>query len=314
MKLLSWKKIVVGGGILILVIVGGAWVYWWSLSPDDLLGNGMGAAWKGDYDLAIRELTLDIYRDPHPEYAYFNRAYAYLEKGDLAKSNADLDYLIKLHPDFGAAYLNRGENYRTMRDFPRAIADQTKAIEFGTPNAYSYRGLVYFDQGDYDKAIADFSEQIEPSGEVRRTGYLSNSSATITKNPIEPFGYRGTAYYRKGDYEHALPDLKKAIEVDSQNLNAYELLGSILSTRETMIRPWLPLTGPFHWDRRMRTSSMTLVARTSLSERLMLPWRVSRRLSRWIRASRCLTSTGPRFITIEASSTRRSTIAMKRFV
>ena len=58
--------------------------------------------------------------------------------------------MIARQPDDGMVYFGRGLAYYDKKEYERAIADFTQAIElkpdFAT--AYSIRGLAYFDNGD----------------------------------------------------------------------------------------------------------------------------------------------------------------------
>ena len=53
--------------------------------------------------------------------------------------------------------------YSNKRDWDRAIADFTRAIELnpGYTRAFFYRGVIYKDRGDYARAIADLARVIE---------------------------------------------------------------------------------------------------------------------------------------------------------
>src|SRR5215510_1340610 len=60
-------------------------------------------------------------------------------------------------------YLKRGGDYSGVRDYDRAIADYTTAIELKPDyaEAYNDRGFSYYLKGDSDRAIADFTRAIE---------------------------------------------------------------------------------------------------------------------------------------------------------
>ena len=55
------------------------------------------------------------------------------------------------------AYKLRGDRYRELRDWPRALADYNQVIRMrgDHPGAYYRRSEVYLEQGQYDLAMAD---------------------------------------------------------------------------------------------------------------------------------------------------------------
>ena len=71
----------------------------------------------------------------------------------------------ELKQTLAVAYHRRGIAYATKRDFDRAIADYTKAIEIDPEHvgAYNDRGLAYTNKSDYQRAIADVTKAVELS-------------------------------------------------------------------------------------------------------------------------------------------------------
>ena len=123
-----------------------------------------------------------------------------------------------LNPD---AYWHRcrGDFYREMADYDKAIADYTEAIRLahyielklkgtyegklrGTNRrllAYRNRGRAYLFKDDYDQAIADFTEAIQIDPEFSAAHFA-----------------RGDAYRKKGDYDQAIADFTEAIQIDPE--------------------------------------------------------------------------------------------------
>jgi tetratricopeptide (TPR) repeat protein len=80
-------------------------------------------------------LTWAIDLVPNYAVAYFNRGYAYGEKGDYDQALADYTQVIRLDPNYAAAYNNRGYAYRNKGDYDRAIADYTKTLSINPNHA-----------------------------------------------------------------------------------------------------------------------------------------------------------------------------------
>jgi tetratricopeptide (TPR) repeat protein len=105
-------------------------------------------------------------------------------------------------------YLKRGEDFSAVRDYDRAIADYTRAIELkpDLAEAYNDRGFAhYLKDGNYEQAIADYTRAIQ-----LRTNYP------------KAYNNRGVAYMA-GGYGSAksVPDFDRAIELKPDFRYAY---------------------------------------------------------------------------------------------
>jgi tetratricopeptide (TPR) repeat protein len=126
--------------------------------------------------------------------AYVNRCTVYAAKRDYVRAVADCNEAIKLKPDYGIAYLHRGDTNLNLRKNFQAILDYSKSIELDpTFVAYHNRGLAYLRASEYQKAIADFTRAIE----------LKSSIATAYYN-------RGLAYRAIGRIDLSELDFEKA--------------------------------------------------------------------------------------------------------
>lgn len=141
--------------------------------------------------------------------AYFNRALAYRQNGELDRAIADFGEVIRLDPNANA-YVFRGDAYRSEGEFDRAIAEFDQAIRLDAKNATAYndRGLSYRQKGDYDRAIADYNTAI-------RLAPVAQS-----------YNNRGRAYAERGDYDRAIHDLTQAIRLDPMLASAYTTRGT----------------------------------------------------------------------------------------
>jgi tetratricopeptide (TPR) repeat protein len=92
------------------------------------------------------------------------------------------------------------------RDFDRATADLTEAIQLNPElaNAYGNRGNAYYGKQDYDRALADYNE-------------------AMRHDPKNPHSYanRGNVYAFKKDHAAAIEDYDMAIRLDSSYAVAY---------------------------------------------------------------------------------------------
>jgi tetratricopeptide (TPR) repeat protein len=100
--------------------------------------------------------------------------------------------------DVADAYINRGQQYYTLRNYNRAAADFTSAIALDPyhPIAYGNRGNVKHVLGQLDAAIADYSRAIELD-----RGYTSAYTG------------RGIMYERQGRIDLAIADFRTALSL-----------------------------------------------------------------------------------------------------
>jgi len=81
--------------------------------------------------------------------------------GKYDKSIADFSKAIELAPYDAWLYFSRADAYAAKEDYPHAIADYGKVLEFNTDNlagnadVYAARGLCHSKVGDYSKGIED---------------------------------------------------------------------------------------------------------------------------------------------------------------
>ncbi len=139
-------------------------------------------------------------------WAYNNRSFAYILRGDFDRGIADADAAIRLDPNDAAAFNNRGNGYSEKEEYDRAISDFTEAIRIDPTYvlAFKNRGSVYQQQGDLDPAIADYSEavRLEPGFAMA-------------------FADRGSAYREKGDLDRAISDFSTVIRLSPRNAKAF---------------------------------------------------------------------------------------------
>ena len=88
-----------------------------------------------------------------------------------------------------------------MKDYDRAIADSTQAIQLdpGYVLAFNTRGLAFHQKKEYDRAIADFTEAIR----------LDLSQAFLFHN-------RSLAFYAKKETDRAMADCSEAVRLDPE--------------------------------------------------------------------------------------------------
>jgi tetratricopeptide (TPR) repeat protein/S1-C subfamily serine protease len=149
---------------------------------------------------------------------YYNRGTTYQALKDYPKAIADYTKAIAINPELANAYNNRGRTYSKLKEYPKAIADYTKAIAINPEyaKAYNNRGNTYYVLKEYLKAIADYDKAIAINPEL-----------------ILVFSYnRGPTYYDLKEYYKAIADYTKAIAINPQDVKAYYNRGNTYAALE----------------------------------------------------------------------------------
>ena len=73
---------------------------------------------RGEFDLAIRDLTAAIHISPEAA-SYIGRGDVWYLQGDIDRMIADYDEAIKLDPDNAGAHYNRGVAWHEVGDLER---------------------------------------------------------------------------------------------------------------------------------------------------------------------------------------------------
>jgi tetratricopeptide (TPR) repeat protein len=147
--------------------------------------------------------------------AWYNRGVAYKDSRQYAKAIADFSKAIELNADFAEARINRGSVYHMQRQLDKAIVDYSKAIELKPEfkEAWNNRASAYAELRQFDLALADFTQAIklQPDDEV-----------TWANRAVVRVGLR--------QYEEALADCAQAIKLQPKFDAAHNRLAWLLAT------------------------------------------------------------------------------------
>ena len=140
---------------------------------------------------------------PNIAWAYANRGNAYYSKGEYDRTIQDFTEAIRLDGSRADRYYGRGRAYRSKGEYDKAIADFSTAIAGFDPSKYpayykrdyfNSRGGSFLSKKEYDLALADYDDAIR-----------------IDPLYAESYYNRSFAYRGKGDFEHAIGDLSRAV-------------------------------------------------------------------------------------------------------
>jgi tetratricopeptide (TPR) repeat protein len=189
-----------------------------------------------DYDLAIgleRQYTL----------AYYNRGNAKAKLQDYPGAISDYNQAVLLDPKYIKAYNNRGSTKQELKDYQGAITDYTQAISLDLKyiNAYYGRGNTKYKAKDYQGAITDYEQVIalnpnylNVADNLRKAKNTADRANVPTPNPSSPtpqktaqyYEQQGAAKFKVKDYQGAMIEFDRAIEIDPQSASSYEGRGT----------------------------------------------------------------------------------------
>jgi tetratricopeptide (TPR) repeat protein len=141
----------------------------------------------------------------------------YRDKDEITCQKKAIDTLneaIALNRTYLDAYLQRASCWSRLKEYDKAIADASVAIQLDPeqPNGYFSRGVAYFIKGDEKKSADDIRKAI------------ADLDKLVELQPQAPVGYyfRGLARLRTKELDKAMDDLNKAIELEPRFAKAYE--------------------------------------------------------------------------------------------
>lgn len=212
----------------------------------------------GDYENALMAFSKCIAINKHDTVAFFNRSQVKFMLKDIDGALSDISEVIRMDSSFASAHYHKGYLNYSSGNYKQAISDFSKAIELNPQDEYSYynRGNTWAKLNDYGKAIVDYSTAIDmlplevahyPSAKEMEVafyydrsvakhvqgdnkGAIKDISVALEKNPLDDKAYSQRAYYQfvLKLYDKAVVDIRRAIELDSGNVDHTQVFAQIL--------------------------------------------------------------------------------------
>jgi tetratricopeptide (TPR) repeat protein len=167
------------------------------------------------FEQAIEELDHVIATAPQPDAeAYLLRGTCWLEKENYPKAIADFTKAAELAPDNVKVFSRRATAELRKTDYAKAIEDFSTAIAMD-PDARDFdgRGVAYMESTNDNAAIDDFSEAIR-----------------LAPTSIDPWFHRGMIYLLQKRWTDASRDLNAAFDRAPDDPLILRNLARVLST------------------------------------------------------------------------------------
>lgn len=165
------------------------------------LERGKTAAAKKDFKNAVIDYNESIKLNPANGIAYYHRAKALEELGELDKAISDYHMMIAFKTDLQKAYYNRGTLYLEKKSYYLAIDDLNKSLAINPTyvKALYNRGSAYYSLNNFDSAMADYSQIIK-----------------LDPKESDAFYSRALVYCRKKQTSLAIKDQEQAIKLGAK--------------------------------------------------------------------------------------------------
>jgi len=196
---------------------------------------GMTYDWHGEIQEAIEacQHAIELAPDYADAYAYLAEAYA--DNGEWAKATEHAEKAVELDDQSVDVHRNYGYVMEVQGNYTWALEAYQEALELHPNLAYLYiaMGKNQGALGQHDDAIESFRKaaEVRPNGaeayyRLGRAYYDRGEPATaqeylLTATEVDPyfgpaFGYLAFTYWSRRNYEDAIPNLERAIMLESQ--------------------------------------------------------------------------------------------------
>lgn len=198
------------------------------------------------------ELTLwtdTVLTAPKSYVAHNNLAGYYMQKGFINNAYDEIQFALKLKPDFVDAYTNLGALYEKRSFYPEARKAYETALSINPkhPSALSNLGNIYKKMGHKELAIQAYkkSKEINPNfyladynlgnilfeeGNLKEAKEKYLSALSIQPNFPNAHFNLSVIYSKEGKLEMAIQEMKKVVKLLPHDLAAKESLKKLMET------------------------------------------------------------------------------------
>lgn len=217
---------------------------------------------------------------------YNNLGIIFMEQGNFTKGEELIKKAYELNPEDAEARLNLARIYYFKNDYKAAIKLAELVLEKDPKNyfALNYLGTFYFKKGNLELAQKYYEEAIKVNPQLislkkdlylfyKSTGNQAKADELFSKIEAEDKYAVSSIYYdasislfESAELDKALSMVDKAIAVDNQNLDFYNLKGSILRRKGDFKQSFESFkraceVAPFRWETYNNLGNLFAVAK-----------------------------------------------------
>lgn len=201
---------------------------------------------RGEYGLALTDLSRCIDLNFLSYRAFQNRGWCYYNENDLNAALEDLKKAIALYDGSAEAYLYRAHTYKALGDTLAALADLDTALAINPTltKALLLRANTYFELNDHPAALKNYDLYLAQNPNDAKAfsnrgltkSYLKDhrgAAVDLTEAILlapdhgQYYFYRATEYFVLGKPKEALADLDVALDKMEASFDAYLLRGKL---------------------------------------------------------------------------------------
>lgn len=178
------------------------------------ISEGLDYIKRGYYDKAIAWYSRMLSEGKATKEVWVNLGLAHIRKKEYKKSIFCADNALKIDPEIIQAWSNRGLAVLELKYFIESIKNFNRALKINPdlPKTLYYKGLALYELNQRDKAIEAFER-------AKKLGFTNKSDLWFQLS---------LSNLKKHDFEQALLDINKAIELDEHKFNYHYIQADIL--------------------------------------------------------------------------------------
>ncbi|MBE9043260.1 tetratricopeptide repeat protein [Pleurocapsales cyanobacterium LEGE 10410] len=180
---------------------------------------------EGNYTVAIALLDQLIALCPNNAADYNNRGLMHLRNNQIVEALCDLSQALEIDPNLDSAYNNRANCHAARGELAEAIADYDLALDLNPANlrAWINQGITFRELGIYDLAIENLDIALIVGDSLQERIYAE----------------RGRSYHLRGDWNCAVADYQKALEILAEQPNLSNYRRKVTSWLDLLLYPLL---------------------------------------------------------------------------
>lgn len=199
---------------------------------DEKAHNNLGNVYRdiGLYREALKEYERALKINPYSVEAHNNLGILYVNRGLYDEAIKEYMLAIEINPNLAGVHNNLGNTYAKKGLYDKALKAYQEAVNLDRRfvEAYNNLGVTLVEMGELREAVRQFRKALRrnPNYEQARLN-LERVTKILKQEPhlAEMHNNLGNTYRKKGLYDKALREYKKAININPRFAEAYNNLG-----------------------------------------------------------------------------------------